>query len=347
MRALFVALLVFTGCTVPNSDQKIDQNCTSNTWQMGTSIRALEVVSDQEIWYAGANGIVGYTIDGGATWSQDTLRLVDATLPAFRSIAATGRAVHALTISNPAVLFRTTDSGVHWDSVYTEHHPNVFYDSMAFWDDEDGIAMGDAIGGCLSIILTQDGGASWKKIPCEQLPEAMEGEAAFAASNGNIAVSDSAVWIATGGMASRIFYSADRGHTWEVFATPIVQGGTMTGMFSVDMMDAEHGIAWGGDWESMSDNAANKIVTHDGGENWELLTPTEGPGYCSSVQFVPNTDGQGIWAVGIPGIHRSQNGGKTWVTEQDSSYYTVRFTPDGNCVWMAGKGVISRRPVNS
>ena len=114
------------------------------------------------------------------------------------------------------------------------------------------------------------------------MPEALEGEAAFAASNGNIAVSDSAVWIVTGGKASRVFYSADRGRNWEVMAAPIVQGGAMTGLFSLDMSDEKHGIAWGGDWENMADNGANKIVTYDGGMHWEPLLQGEGPGYSSS-----------------------------------------------------------------
>ena len=60
-------------------------------------------------------------------------------------------------------------------------------------------------------------------------------------------------------------------------------------------------MGWGGNWEAMDDNAANKIATADGGETWELLTPGAGPGYRSCVQYVPNTDCQSIWAVGIPG----------------------------------------------
>jgi photosystem II stability/assembly factor-like uncharacterized protein len=346
MRLASFAFILLVACTPSISEKSEAEHCTAMSWNMDTSIRALEVVSDEEIWFAGANGMVGYTRDGGSTWNQFTLRLADGSLPSFRSLAATEDAVHVLTISDPAVLFRSVDGGVHWDSVYTEHHPDVFYDSMAFWDDKDGIAMGDAIGGCLSIILTHDGGATWNKLPCDQLPEAKEGEAAFAASNGNISVSDSAVWIVTGGKASRVFSSTDRGQNWRVKDAPVLQGGAMTGMFSLHMRDANHGIAWGGDWEDMENNAANKVITHDGGENWEPFFPKSGPGYRSSVRFVPNSKGQDIWAVGIPGVSRSKDGGHTWILEPDSSYFTVRFVPNGNCAWLAGKGIISRRPVN-
>ena len=43
--------------------------------------------------------------------------------------------------------------------------------------------MGDPTADCISIIITRDGGQTWNKIPCSQLPKSKEGEAAFAASN--------------------------------------------------------------------------------------------------------------------------------------------------------------------
>jgi photosystem II stability/assembly factor-like uncharacterized protein len=193
------------------------------------------------------------------------------------------------------------------------------------------------------VIITRDGGATWSEVSCEDLPPAEE--AAFAASNGNIALLGDEVWIASGGVASRIFRSPDRGRTWEVVETPIVQGGAMTGLFSVARCDEANGMGWGGNWEAMDDNAANKIATADGGETWELLTPGAGPGYRSCVQYVPNTDCQSIWAVGIPGISCSSDGGATWTTEPDSNFYTVRFTPDGQTAWLAGRGKVARRPV--
>ena len=104
-------------------------------------------------------------------------------------------------------------------------------------------------------------------------------------------------------------------------------------------------MAWGGNWEEMEDNSANKIVSNDGGVQWELLTPNDGPGYRSSVQFVPNSRCQGIWAVGIPGVSQSWDAGETWTTEADSSYYTVRFDSKGETAWLAGRGRVKRMPV--
>ncbi|MGB0195883.1 MAG: WD40/YVTN/BNR-like repeat-containing protein, partial [Flavobacteriales bacterium] len=264
-------------------------------------------------------------------------------VPAFRSVAVTDEAAFVLSIASPALLYRKLHTEATWSVVYTNTDSLAFFDSMHFWDNREGIAMGDPLGGCLSVIITRDGGATWSEVSCEDLPPAEE--AAFAASNGNIELLGDEVWIASGGVASRIFRSPDRGRTWEVVETPIVQGGAMTGLFSVARCDEANGMGWGGNWEAMDDNAANKIATADGGETWELLTPGAGPGYRSCVQYVPNTECQSIWAVGIPGISRSSDGGSTWTTEPDSNFYTVRFTPDGQTAWLAGRGKVACRPV--
>ena len=115
--------------------------------------------------------------------------------------------------------------------------PGIFFDSMAFWDDQEGMAMGDATAGCLSVIITRDGGRNWELLGCSNLPDAEvsqdgQKEAAFAASNGNLVLQGDDVWMATGGVASRIYHSSNRGRDWIARATPIVQGGAMTGMFS-------------------------------------------------------------------------------------------------------------------
>ena len=114
--------------------------------------------------------------------------------------------------------------------VYEETHPDAFYDALHFWNSKEGIAIGDPTDGCMSMVITRDGGLTWQKISCDILPPAMEGEAAFAASDTNIAIVGDQTWVATGGRSSRVLYSSDKGMTWDVFETPIVQGLETTGI---------------------------------------------------------------------------------------------------------------------
>jgi photosystem II stability/assembly factor-like uncharacterized protein len=50
----------------------------------------------------------------------------------------------------------------------------------------------------LSIIVTRDGGNTWK-LPADKLPRTANGEAAFAASNTNIVIKGNNTWIVSGG----------------------------------------------------------------------------------------------------------------------------------------------------
>ena len=312
-----------------------------DTFTFASSIRALEVVNDSTIWWAGSAGKYGYSLDGGQTWMVDSIKW-DTLQPHFRSIAVTSEAVFLLSIASPALLFRSTDQGAQWDLVYQEDHEAAFYDAMAFWNDQEGMAMGDPTDGCLSVIRTQNGGQTWEKLSCEQLPAAAEGEAAFAASNSNIALFEDQAWMVSGGKRARVFHSPDRGNSWSVADSPIAQGEQMTGIFSVDFYDAQRGIIFGGDWNQKAVNSKNKAFSVDGGQNWTLLVDGAGPGYQSCVKFVPQGEAQAILTCGIPGIHFSGDGGQTWQKLSEESWYTLQFGSAWQTAWLAGNGKIGK-----
>lgn len=328
----------FIACGVP-----VDPTIESiESFPVDTSIRALAVVSDQVIWFAGSGGRFGYTTDGGQNWHLDSLIVADTLRPDFRSIAVTNQATYLLCAGSPALLFKSTDLGATWKLMYSEDHPNTFYDGLAFWDDHHGIAVGDPIDSCLSVLLTDDGGELWKKVGCEHLPPSKEGEAAFAASNTTIALVGDHAWLASGGKAARVFHSSDRGMNWEVHATPVVQGEPMTGIFTCDFYDESRGIIMGGDWQNKDQNAGNKSITKDGGRTWELVADGMPPGYRSCVQYVPQTRGRELMAVGDTGISYSVDGGMTWLELSTGSYYTLRISPSGRSFWAAGKNKLSK-----
>ena len=217
----------------------------------------------------------------------------------------------------------------------------MFYDSMLFINSREGIAMGDPTGPCLSILLTHDGGNSWAKIPCEELPKVTEGEAGFAASDTNIAVQGDTIWIATGGKKARVWRSTDRGASWEAFETPIIQGQGMTGIFSMDFADPNNGIIMGGNWEDKEGNLMTKAVTRDGGKSWHLVAEGEIPGYISCVQYVPGTGGREILAVSTQGVFHSPDRGQNWTRVSEEGFYSLRFDETGG-LWMSRNDEIVR-----
>ncbi|TBN04786.1 oxidoreductase [Hyunsoonleella flava] len=265
--------------------------------------------------------------------STDTLKLN------FRALAINENKGFGITIGSPALVF-SLDADLEKNKVvYQENHPKAFYDSMEFWNNQEGIAIGDSTDGCLSVIITRDGGKSWEKLSCDDLPKATENEGAFAASDTNIAIVDNKTWVAT--TAGRVYFSPDKGNTWEVFATPIVKAEETEGIYSIDFYDELHGFAIGGDYTKPDDNAANKIRTTDGGKTWELVAQNQNPGYRSCVQYVPNGEGRKLVAVGFKGIDYSSDSGSTWQHLSNEGFYTIRFLND-SVAYVAGKGRISK-----
>jgi photosystem II stability/assembly factor-like uncharacterized protein len=138
-----------------------------------------------------------------------------------------------------------------------------------------------------------------------------------------------------------VFHSADKGKTWEVFNTPILQGKAMTGIYSIDFYDEQTGVIFGGDWDKKEFNEGNKALTTDGGKTWELLSNGSGPGYRSSVSFVPGSKGRGIVAVGSPGISFSKDQGKSWVELANEGFYALEFVND-SVAFASGRNKISK-----
>ena len=331
---LFVSILLFLSC---KQSQKLTTDSFS-TVSIDTlledsllNIRAIEL-NDNKLMAVSSIGD-RYSIDLLTNTilkdrvSKDTLN--------FRASALVETVYFTLSIGSPALLFKEKKL------VYKETHPAVFYDALHFWNSNDGIAIGDPTDGCMSIIMTRDAGQTWNKIACELLPSAVKGEAAFAASDTNIAIVGDHTWVATGGFSSRILYSSDKGISWTVFETPSIQGLETTGVFSIDFYDALNGFAIGGDYTTPQNQYSNKMRTEDGGKTWEVVAQNQNPGYRSCVQYVPNSESKGLVAIGFEGIDYSNDAGASWKHLSDEGFYTLRFLNDSTA-YAAGKERLSK-----
>ncbi|WP_299123754.1 oxidoreductase [uncultured Winogradskyella sp.] len=311
------------------------------------NVRAIEIVDSIGLTYLSSKGNLGVIFDDNFITGAKLPKHIqvsiksDSLIPNFRALAATAKSGFGISIGSPALLY-SLDIDVEKNKiVYQDNHSKAFYDSMDFWNDQEGIAIGDPTDDCMSIIITRDGGETWTKLSCDDLPEAKEGEAAFAASDTNIAIVGDHTWVATGGKSSRILYSPDKGYTWNVYDTPIIQGKETTGMYSIDFYDEMNGFAIGGDYTKPNDTLANKIRTSDGGKTWQVVADRKGPGYRSCVQYVPNSNGKELVAIGFKGIDYSNDFGDSWKHLSDEGFYTIRFLND-SIAYAAGNGRISK-----
>lgn len=304
------------------------------------SIRAI-VMDGDKVWYAGDKNRFG-VYDLKLNKKFENTIVEDTLKTEFRSIAQTDDYIYILSVANPALLYQIKKDGKNIKLVYQERNKKVFYDSMQFWNNKEGIAIGDPLTNHLCVLKTIDGGFTWKKIPESKLPEVFDGEAHFAASNTNIVIKGKSAWIVSGGKKARIFYTSDKGDSWSSCETPIVQGRQMTGIFTADFYDKKNGFVAGGNYEILNQNFDNKATTNDGGKTWKLIAENKGFGYASCVQYVPKSKGKGIVVVGASGLYYSSDGGVNWGQfSQDPSLYTIRFVNDTTAI-AAGRNKMIR-----
>jgi photosystem II stability/assembly factor-like uncharacterized protein len=261
----------------------------------------------------------------------------------FRDIdAVDAQTAYVLSIGNgPASrIYKTTDAGKTWTLQFKNEDPKAFLDAMSFWDADNGIVFGDSVDGQLYILTTNNGGRVWSRVETRNLPLALENEGAFAASGTNIAVfGKSHAWIGTGAASkARVLQTSDRGRTWRVANTPLASGSS-SGIFSIALRDAKHGVIAGGDYRKEQEAVDNLAITNDGGITWTLAKGLSG--FRSVVAYVPNT--KTLVALGPSGGDYSTDDGRTWKPIDGPGFDTFSFVPRKSTGWGAGaNGAIGR-----
>ncbi len=274
------------------------------------SFRGLDVVSENVVWASGTGGTVIRTIDGGKKW--DVIKVPGAEKLDFRDIEAfDANTAYILSIGNgeSSRIFKTNDGGKNWKLQFKNMDEKAFFDSIAFWDAKNGMAQSDPIDGKYVFYRTTDG-ENWTKVSPDNLPAAKDGEAAFAASGTCIIThGKKSIWLISGGMDARVFFSKDRGSKWHAYETPMIKGTAGSGIFGIEMFDSKRGVIVGGNYEKPDDANGNVAYTNDGGKTW---TGASGlGGYRSGIAF---RDKDTAFAVGSNGSDRSLDGGKTWAS---------------------------------
>lgn len=299
------------------------------------SFRGLSVPDDRIVWVSGSQGWTGLSVDGGKTW--ETKQVEGFVKSDFRTLYAFDekKAVIA-NAGSPAVILITHDGGMTWKKVYEQDHPDAFIDGVDFWNEKEGLMYGDPIDGKMLLIRTSDGGSTWVETGETGRPLLAQGEASFAASGTGIrCFGDDKVMVATGGTVSRQFFSSDKGEHWTTMKTPIIQGRSSTGIFSMAYQGDSTGVIVGGDFQRDSLKQDQVFFTRDGGRTWLAPSPAT-RGYRECVEFISENV---VIAVGPSGMDISKNGGASWLPfSEEKGFHVVRRARKGSLVIFAGAG---------
>jgi len=304
------------------------------------SFRGLSVVSDKVIWASGTRGTVIRSVDGGTTWSVDSI--LDGARFDLRGIHATSdRVAHVAATSGR--IWKTTDGGKTWSLKLQAADTSMFLDAIVFRNDREGFALGDPMNGQFVILVTSDGGETWREALGAARPIANDGEAAFAASGTSLVLLGARFgWLGTGGATARVYRTVDGGATWRAHASAIPAKAGSGGVFSVAFADSVHGVVVGGDYEQPDSSAGTAAMTVDGGVTWTppLLFPR---GYRSGVAMRRTDAGLLVAvAVGTTGSDITRDGGKNWVPLDGTPFNAVQFAPSGVAFAVGARGRIAR-----
>jgi photosystem II stability/assembly factor-like uncharacterized protein len=327
--SLLAAALV-AGCAPAAADYRWDEHALGS----GASLRGISALSRDVIWASGSEGAVYKTENRGRTWEK--VVIPDTEHLDFRDVEVLSKDIVVIMSAgegNRSSIFRTADGGASWDEVFANASEEGFYDGLAFWDGKQGILGGDPVAGEMFFAKTVDGGESWQRIDPDLLPPLNEAETGgFAASGSHLAVRGNSVWISSVFAGSRISFSRDRGVTWSVVSTPIVQHERTQGIFSLAFFDEMTGVAVGGDFAREADGADNVILTDDGGLTWRFARNF--PVFQSSVRYLSRDN---LVSVGPAAGYYSDDGGERWQQIDGNGYHSLSVAADGS-VWAAGQG---------
>jgi photosystem II stability/assembly factor-like uncharacterized protein len=350
LRKLFlVVFFAFSQCTFAQTITDISDT------SIHSSFRGMSVVNDNVVWVSGSKGTIGITVNGGKTWSWH--KVLNFESSDFRSIYAFDEK-NAIIASagTPAVILITENGGLSWNERFISSDSAMFFDGIDFWSKSHGIIFGDPVNGRMYLSETFDGGKTWKEIPFLQRPQLDSGEAAFAASGTTIRViGKNEVWIATGGVVSRLWHSIDGGHSWTSKKTPMLQGQPSRGIFSIATFwypvhgrfsegvfkHKENGIAIvGGDYANDSLAIDNCFSSADKGDHWATIVDFP-HGYKSCIELAKFNHGKVRWiCTGTSGSEICERDGWHAIGQ---GYHTVRQARKGKAVYFCGgKGTIGK-----
>ena len=271
-------------------------------------IKFMDMLDENVIWTAAYDGSTGgpniqevsKSVDGGENWS--TYQITACTggdMAMIKGIDET-RAYAVIHSSDVQGIYVTMDGGGAWnrqesaDFNLSGSFPNVVH----FFNETDGFAQGDPVGGFYELYTTSDAGQTWTRVPTENIPAPLSGE--WGVIGYYDAYGDNIWW---GTQKGRVFRSTDKGYTWEAAETGLAT------FVDVAFRDELNGLAI----DKGSNSIGQLFETSDGGITWSEIF-TVGLNFTNDFEFIPGTNtvvSTGA-ASGFSGASFSFDGGHNW-----------------------------------
>ena len=334
-------LLLFTGLMVFGLLQAqegwIEKNSNLSS-TLGVGQISVGLLDQNALWALAINndGSIydGFTksVDGGQNWFPGTFNAGDGLSQLFAINSTTCWAVFNTGATQG--LYKTTNSGTTWTKKGTAYGASSFANLIHFFNENDGVAQGDPLGGYFEIYTTTDGGETWTRVPSANIPTPTSGEYGI---TGNYSAFGDHVWFGTN--KGRVFHSSDKGLHWTASLTNF----GATTVVQPEFANESYGICFRSYLDIGLETALG--VTTDGGATWTTVN-VSGPMYARYFSYVPGTEmtfvGSSGGVVGSNGISYSTDGGYTWAAITEGYDFLATAWLDNETGWAGSFAVADR-----
>jgi len=310
-------------------------------------IFAIAAVDANTVWAGADKSIYLRTIDGGEHWEMNRIAVGDTMV--FFSIAAidqnTAYFIGQNYYGGDGRIYKTSDGGENWTLQYQNTTPGVFLSSIAFWDENHGLAVSDPVNGSFLILTTTDGGDTWTQVPTENIPAPLPNEFAGLPGQGGTLLTVEGTHNAWFGNAYpiannqpiRIFRSTDQGQHWTAVNTPLPTDGGFRGIPTIVFKDSLNGLAGYVDLTNPPNPAGPPALlkTIDGGKSWTIV-PSFLPIHPLTIAYVPQTNHSALFVTSRQGTAYSADGGVTWKILNTQLHGPLAFASP-TAGWAAGR----------
>lgn len=338
-RATFMLAALFFILAVNAQEYKLEM--LSNT--IPTNLRGLCPVDDNTIWVSGNYGFFGKSTNGGKNWLWAKPKGYEPS--DFRDVFAfdSMRAV-LMGTTRPAIILRTADGGRNWTEVFRSDDTTVFIDALDFWNDAEGICIGDwtTTNGYTTpyMLITSDTGKTWQQKTYPPQKSDTLKQASFAASGTCLraytnSLGSTMFAIALGGDKHQLFLGEKNGvyrHTPDI---PYETTSQSQGIFSL-AADEANGLIWlvGGDYAI---NTTGYCVLWNTRTNKFIYPTNQVNGYRSCVELFAEDNNLMVIACGTNGADIAPADPRgLWEQISKVPLNTVIASRNGTGVFLAG-----------